>query len=77
MTCHFLKFCFDGEYGEVAEWFKAAICKDCYTVSKAVSEVRILPLSATFDNRKRWDKAGPAGFQFAKTTGRQCLESQE
>ena len=31
--------------GEVAEWLKAATCKGRYTV-KAVSEVRILPLSA-------------------------------
>jgi hypothetical protein len=33
--------------GQVAEWFKAAARKSCYT-TQVVSEVRILSLSANF-----------------------------
>ena len=38
--------------GEVAEWLKAAALKKLSYGVKAVSEVRILPLSATFKCRK-------------------------
>jgi hypothetical protein len=36
-----------GSLGQVAEWLKAAARKSCYT-TQVVSEVRILPLSASF-----------------------------
>ena len=40
---------FETGFGEVAEWLKAATCKGCYAAQKVASEVRILPLSATYN----------------------------